>query len=164
MRAKLNGTELFFDVDGSALRLEGGRLTTKPTLIALHGGPRLDHAYLKPGLGPLREHAQVLYVDLRAQGQSGRPPVASGTLEQMADDVTPLCWLLGIGRPVIFGHSAGGFVALHMAVCHPGLVGGLILCDTSPTLAPSRMAASRRRHWRRALGPRSLRRQADFRG
>jgi pimeloyl-ACP methyl ester carboxylesterase len=41
-------------------------------------------------------------------------------------------WLLGIERPVIFGHSAGGFVALHMAVRHPEFVGGLILCDSTP--------------------------------
>jgi pimeloyl-ACP methyl ester carboxylesterase len=37
---------------------------------------------------------------------------------------------------VLFGHSAGGFVALHLAIRHPDLPGGLILCDTGPTLAP----------------------------
>lgn len=54
----------------------------------------------------------------------------------MADDVAELCELLGIDHPVLFGHSAGGFVALHLAIRHPGLPGGLILCDTGPTLVP----------------------------
>jgi proline iminopeptidase len=54
----------------------------------------------------------------------------------MADDVAELCALLGIREPVVFGHSAGGFVALHLALRHHGLASGLILCDTAPTLAP----------------------------
>jgi proline iminopeptidase len=136
LRAKLNGTEIYFDVDGAELRLADGRLVKKPTLIALHGGPGFDQGYLRPGLGPLRDHAQVVYVDLRGQGRSGRPPIASCTLEQMADDVASLCKLLEIERPIVFGHSAGGFVAQHMAIRHPGLVHGLILCDSAATLAP----------------------------
>ena len=53
----------------------------------------------------------------------------------MADDVAALCRALAIERPVIFGHSAGGFVALHLALRHPTLPAGLILCHTTPTLA-----------------------------
>lgn len=136
MRAALNGTEIYFDIDGPELRIADGRLEKKPTLIALHGGPGFDHGYLRPGLGPLRDHAQVVYVDLRSQGRSGRPPLATFTLEQAADDVAALCKLLDIEHPIVFGHSAGGFVALNMAIRHPALVGGLILCDSAATLAP----------------------------
>jgi proline iminopeptidase len=136
MRAQLNRTEIFFDVVGPQLELAGDQLTTRPTLVALHGGPGFDHGYLRPGLDPLAADAQVVYVDLRGQGRSGRPPLASCTLEQMADDVAGLCRLLGIDRPVVLGHSAGGFVALHLAVRHPDLAGGLVLCHTAPTLAP----------------------------
>jgi proline iminopeptidase len=126
----------YFDVDGTGLDITNGQLTTRPTLIALHGGPSFDHGYLRPGLGPLREHAQVIYVDLRGQGWSARPPIETCTLEQWADDVASLCQMLEIERPVVFGHSAGGFVAMQLAICHPGLVGGLILCDSSSTLSP----------------------------
>ena len=80
MQAQLNGTELFFDIAGD-------RSATGPTLVALHGGPGFDHAYLRPGLDPLAAWAQVVHVDLRGQGRSGRPPLATCTLEQMADDV-----------------------------------------------------------------------------
>jgi proline iminopeptidase len=136
VRIEVNGTQIYFDVDGTGLEITNEHLKKKPTLIALHGGPGFDHGYLRPGLGPLRDHAQVIYVDLRGQGRSARPPIESWTLEQWADDVAALCEALEIGRPVVFGHSAGGFVAMHLAIRHPGLVGGLILCDSSPTLAP----------------------------
>jgi proline iminopeptidase len=137
MRAKLNGTQLYFDIDGVGQRVSGGHLIDKPTLIALHGGLGFDHTYLRDGLGPLRTDAQVIYVDLRGQGRSGRPALASCTLEQMADDVAALCEMLDIERAFMLGHSAGGFVAMHAALRHPALVQGLILCGTSPTtMAP----------------------------
>jgi proline iminopeptidase len=53
----------------------------------------------------------------------------------MADDVGALCAQLGLDRPVLLGHSAGGFVALHAVLRHPGAVGGLVLCNTTATLA-----------------------------
>ncbi len=136
MRIEVNDTELYLDVDGAQLAVRAEGLQQRPTVVALHGGPGFDQGYLRPGLGPLREYAQVVYVDLRGQGRSGRPPVETCTLEQMADDVAALCGRLGVDRPVAFGHSAGGFVALHLALRHPDLIGGLILCDTAPTLQP----------------------------
>jgi proline iminopeptidase len=132
MRAHLNDTTIFFDVDGAGV--DGQR--ERPTIVALHGGPGLDHGCLRAGLRYLRELAQVVYVDLRGQGRSGRPPLETCTIEQSADDVAALCRLLGIAKPVVLGHSAGGFVAMHLAVRHPSLAGGLLLCNTSPTLAP----------------------------
>jgi len=136
LRIHVTGTELYIDVDGPELRVDGDRLAGRPTIVVLHGGPGFDQGYLRPGLGALSADAQVVFVDLRGQGRSGRPLVETCTLEQMADDVAELCALLGIGEPVVFGHSAGGFVALHLALRHPGLASGLILCDTAPTLAP----------------------------
>lgn len=132
MRAKLNGTDIYFDVDGTGLRTINGHVTEKPVIVALHGGLGFDHAYLRHGLGPLREQAQVVFVDLRGQGRSGRPKLASCTLEQMADDVAVLCDSLGIGSAFLLGHSAGGFVAMHAALRHPSLAAGLILCGSSP--------------------------------
>lgn len=134
MRVRVNDTQIYFDIEGAKLEVRGDRLAEKPTLIALHGGPGFDHGYLKPGLKPLCDHAQLIYVDLRGQGRSGRPPIESCTLEQMADDVASLCELLGVERPLVFGHSAGGFVAMHLALRYPQLPGGLILCDSSPAL------------------------------
>ncbi|PLQ00271.1 alpha/beta fold hydrolase [Cupriavidus pauculus] len=136
MLATLNGTELFFDIDGEGFRPTRGALLEKPVLVVIHGGLGFDHGYLKPGLSALRDLAQVLYVDLRGQGRSGRPPLETCTLEQMADDVAALCAHLGVGPVHVFGHSAGGFVAMHLALRHPNLVRGLVLCSSSPTVQP----------------------------
>lgn len=136
MKIQVSDTELYVDVDGLELRLDGNKLVERPTILALHGGPGFDQGYLRPGLSALSADAQVVFVDLRGQGRSGRPPVETCTLEQMADDVAELCAVLGIDTPIVFGHSAGGFVALHLVLRHPDLACGLILCDTAPTLTP----------------------------
>jgi proline iminopeptidase len=136
MRAKLNGTEIYFDVDGTGLRVTNGQFAEKPVIVALHGGLGFDHGYMRHGLGPLRDHAQVIFVDLRGQGRSGHPDLASCTLEQMADDVAALCETLGVSSAFMLGHSAGGFVAMHAALRHPSLVAGLILCGSSPAMRP----------------------------
>jgi proline iminopeptidase len=136
MFAEINGTRIFFDVEGAGLRVSGGELTVKPTVVALHGGPGFDHGYLRPGLSPLRDAAQVIYVDLRGQGRSDRPSLDTCTLEQMADDVAALCLLLGIEKPVLFGHSAGGFVAMNIALRHPHLPKGMVISGSSPSMAP----------------------------
>lgn len=136
MRATLNGTEIYFDISSGGLKVAPGELLPKPTLIALHGGLGFDHGYLRPGIDALGDEVQIVYVDMRGQGRSGRPAWETCTLEQMADDVAALCEYLGIERTLILGHSAGGFIAMHAALRHPALVAGLILCSTSPTLHP----------------------------
>jgi proline iminopeptidase len=135
MFADLNGTRLFFDIKGSGFAIDAGRLTAKPTIVVLHGGLGFDHAYLTPDLSRLSDVAQILFVDLRGQGRSDRVDLDTCSLEQMADDVVALCRNLGIETPVILGHSAGGFVALHLALRFPGFAGGFILCNSSPTTA-----------------------------
>ena len=136
MRIVVDGVSLYVDVEGAQLAVNGTRLIERPTIVALHGGPGFDQGYLRPGLGPLSAYAQVVFIDLRGQGRSGRPLVHSCTLERMADDVAELCDRLGIADPVVFGHSGGGFVALHLALRHPGTVRALILCNTNATLQP----------------------------
>jgi proline iminopeptidase len=132
MRLAIEDTELYFDVEGVGLAPEGEGMRARPVILALHGGPGFDHAYLKPFLSALTDTAQVVYLDLRGQGRSGRPPVESCTLERMADDVAAFCRALGLERPAVLGHSAGGFVALHLALRHPDVAGRLVLVDTSP--------------------------------
>jgi proline iminopeptidase len=136
MRAKLNNTEIYFDIEGAGLRNVDGKLEDKPVIIALHGGLGLDHGYLRHGVGNLRDDAQLIYVDLRGQGRSARTDLSTCSLEQMADDIAALCNMLGIERAFLLGHSAGGFVAMHTALRHPALTAGLILCGSSPTVRP----------------------------
>jgi pimeloyl-ACP methyl ester carboxylesterase len=131
MRIAVNDIELYFDVEGAGLVPDGMVMRERPTIVALHGGPGFDHAYFKPFLEPLTETAQIIYLDLRCQGRSSHPPVETCTLEQMADDVAAFCHALGLERPTILGHSAGGFVALTLAVRHPDVAGRYIFASTS---------------------------------
>ena len=131
MYGSINGVKLFFDCSGPDLVPTNQGMSERPTILALHGGPGFDHAYLKPGLAPIAEIAQIIYLDHRGQGRSESVSVTSCTIEQMADDAAELCRYLGLNRPVILGHSLGGFVALTLAIRHPDILSGLILCSTT---------------------------------
>jgi proline iminopeptidase len=126
MRAAVDGAELFYDVVGGGTQ----------TIVVCPGGPGFDHRHLRPGLDPLTADARLVYIDPRGTGDSSPVPIETCTLEQMADDVAALCRIVDLDRAIVFGHSAGGFVALHTALRHPGLVAGLVLSNTSPTFAP----------------------------
>jgi len=148
MRVPVNDTQLYFDVEGPGLVPDGTTMRERPVLLALHGGPGFDHTIFKPTLSALADAVQVVYLDLRGQGRSGRPAVESCTLEQMADDVAAFCRAVGLDRPIVLGHSAGGFVALNLAVRHPDVVGRLILVDTAAATADmgDAMSTLERRH------------------
>ena len=135
MRLSVNDTELYFDVEGAALVPDGPTMREHQAVLVLHGGPGFDHAYFKPSPSTLIDVAQLVYLDQRGQDRSGRVPVESCTIEQMADDAAVFCRTLGIERPVVLGHSFGGFVALHLALRHPDVVGSLILVDTAASSA-----------------------------
>jgi len=67
----VNGTWLWFDVDGPALVPEGRRMCDRPAVVLLRCGPgSFDHSYFKPDFEPLDKEAQVVYLDLRDHGRS----------------------------------------------------------------------------------------------
>lgn len=131
VRIAVNGTRLWFDIDGPALVPDGDRLRERPTLVLLHGGPGgFDHSYLRPHFAPLTDVAQVVSLDLRDHGRSARHDPEAWSFEICADDVRAFCDALGIHRPLVLGHSMGGFAALLYGARHPGHAGGLILQST----------------------------------
>jgi pimeloyl-ACP methyl ester carboxylesterase len=132
MQVEVNGAQLWFDIVGPSLVVDGPQLRTRPTLLAIHGGPAgYDHSYLRPHLDRLAGLAQVVYVDLPGHGRSDHADAATWSLERCADDLVALCDQLGIVRPLLFGHSMGGYVALLAALRHPGHAGGLLLQATA---------------------------------
>jgi proline iminopeptidase len=103
-------------------------------LIALHGGPGLDHRMFGDYLDPLGDELRLLLVDQRAQGRSDRPPEDTWTLEQMAADVTALARALGLDSYAVLGHSYGAFVALQHAVDFPGAAAQTIVSSGLPSV------------------------------
>ena len=131
MHTIVNGTRIWFDVDGAGLVADGPAMRQRPTVMLLHGGPGFDHSFFKPSHAPLVDIAQVVYVDHRGNGRSGYSEPASWTLDQWADDLRALFDRLGIERPVVLGLSFGGFVAQALALRHPDHVGRLVLSSTA---------------------------------
>lgn len=131
--AKVNGAEIYFDVEGSGLVPDGEVMKEKEVAFVLHGGPAMDHTYYKPHLSPLANDMQLIYVDHRNTGRSGRMPVESCTIEQMADDVEAVREYLGLGKVHVIGNSFGGMWALTYALRHPDALDKLVLITTSPS-------------------------------
>jgi pimeloyl-ACP methyl ester carboxylesterase len=132
MRVAVNGTRLWFDVEGAALEPSGSTMRGRPTLLLVHGGPgTYDHSYFKPWFGQLAADLQVVYLDLRGHGRSDWPDATDFSFEQCADDVRAFCDAVGLERPVVLGHSMGGFVAMLCGSRHPGHASGLIVVGTN---------------------------------
>lgn len=133
MFATINGTRLYFDVEGSGYVPIGDRMKHRPVLFAVHGGPGSDHSDFKPWLTPLADHMQIVYLDQRCNGQSERVDPATCTLEQLADDIEALRQYLGLGRIHLLGHSFGGMVAQVFATRHAASLDKLLLVNTAPS-------------------------------
>ncbi|HLK00205.1 MAG TPA: alpha/beta hydrolase [Streptosporangiaceae bacterium] len=131
MRVSLGDVTLWFDVSGPSVVVQGSTTTERPAMLAVHGGPGLDHINLKESLAPLAEHLQVVYYDQRGHGRSDRSGAEFWNLRTWADDLRRLCDALGLDKPVVLGSSFGGFVALAYAGLFPDHPGGIILANTT---------------------------------
>jgi pimeloyl-ACP methyl ester carboxylesterase len=146
MQIDVNGTRLWFDVDGPALVPEGDELRLRPTVVLVHGGPGIyDHSYFKPDFTRLAEQAQVVYVDLRGHGRSDWGDAGAWSFEACADDIRSLCDAVGIASPIVFGHSMGAPIVLLYGARHRGHAAGLIVQSGFARWDPPRMVDSFRR-------------------
>lgn len=130
MHLEVNGARLFFDVVGAKLSPEGEGMVERPTLVVLHGGPGFDHARMRPWFDRFSDTHQVLYLDHRGNGRSTGEP-DSWTLDQWGDDVHDLCQALGVERPVVYGLSFGGMVAMSYAQRHPEAPSKVVFASTA---------------------------------
>jgi proline iminopeptidase len=146
MHLDVNGTRLWFDVDGPALVPGTRGMRQRPAVVLVHGGPGVyDHSYLKPDFARLAEHAQVIYLDLRGHGRSDWGDAAQWSFEACADDIRAFCDTAGIASPVVFGHSMGAPIVLLYGARHPGHAAGLIASSGFARWDPPRMVEGFRR-------------------
>ena len=103
MHIRVNGVQLFFDVEGAKLVPDGPAMREKPTLLLLHGGPGFDHSIYRPAYSTLSDIAQVIFLDHRGNGRSEDGPSEAWNLAQWGDDVHAFCDVLGIVDPIVLG-------------------------------------------------------------
>jgi proline iminopeptidase len=146
MHVEVNGVRLWFDVNGTKLVPDGPRMRERPTVVLVHGGPAsYDHSYFKPDFAPLAREAQLVYVDLRDHGRSERSSPEAWSFEVCADDLHAFCDTVGIQHPIVYGHSAGGCVAMLYGARHPGHAAALILQSTAARFDVTRLVEGFRR-------------------
>lgn len=97
-----------------------------PALFLLHG--LSSNARYWERLARRFPHRRLVAFDQRAHGASGAPPDGY-SLEALTGDAAFAIEALGLGRPVVAGHSWGAFVALDLAAARPDLVAGIATID-----------------------------------
>jgi len=100
---------------------------TKREALLLHGGPGLTEY-----LTPLATELDGLMTMARYQ-QRGLAPSAVGgdvSVEGHVADAIQVVDELGWKRPVLIGHSWGGYLAMHLAAAHQGKIGALVIIDS----------------------------------
>lgn len=122
-----------------------------PLRLVLHGGPGLDHTYLRPWLDPLGRERTLVYADLRGHGRSGVPPTSEDyTLALASGDLDRWIELRAQGQPVdLLAHDFGAAVALELASRHPEHVRRVVLLAPLSEASQLRVVARRSRE---ALG------------
>ena len=106
-----------------------------PAILCLAGLTRNsgDFRFVLPFLTDYR----VIRMDYRGRGQSDWADDASTySVAQEAADAIALLDHLGVARATILGTSRGGLIAMLLAATHPQRLGGAILNDIGPEIAP----------------------------
>ena len=107
-------------------------------LLLLHGHPQ-THAMWHRVAPKLAERFELVLMDLRGYGDSGRPAAgeqsANYAKREMARDAVEVMRRLGHERFQVLAHDRGARVAHRLALDHPQAVERVLLLDIAPTLA-----------------------------
>jgi pimeloyl-ACP methyl ester carboxylesterase len=113
----------------------------KLPVLCLHGLTRnsADFEDLAPWIAA--QGRRVLVPDTRGRGRSSwDPQPLNYTPATYAGDVLALIDAAGVGRALIVGTSMGGIIAMVLAGMRPLAIGGAVLNDVGPSLAPEGLA------------------------
>jgi len=105
-----------------------------PEILLLHGGNQSAHSWDLVSLH-LADRYHVVALDQRGHGDSEWSREQDYSVGAMAADAAAFVGELGLSRPVVFGHSMGGRVAMHLALDHPEVaVAAFVIVDVGPEL------------------------------
>lgn len=127
------------DVDGATITYRAWGKPGDPVAVLVHGGAA--HAGWWDHVAPhLADTNRVVAIDLSGHGDSDRRERYS--LDAWATEVLAVATAEGDSRPVVFGHSMGGFVALTVAKVFGDRVKGVVAIDS-----PVREASPEAKAW-----------------
>jgi haloacetate dehalogenase len=126
------------DVERDGVPLRVRHAGQGAALLLLHGHPQ-THAMWHRVAPQLAGRFQVVLMDLRGYGDSGRPDAGEGSAayarREMARDAMAVMQSLGHARFQVLAHDRGARVAHRLALDHPQAVQRLMFLDIAPTLA-----------------------------
>jgi pimeloyl-ACP methyl ester carboxylesterase len=131
------------DVEGAPVRYRAWGDPDAPGLVLVHGGAA--HSGWWDHVAPLLTSHRVVALDLTGHGDSGRREVYD--MHQWAREVVAVAAAERLARPVVVGHSMGGWVAVTVGVEHGGAVAAVAYIDSPLNDQPPEEArlAERRR-------------------
>ncbi len=112
-------------------------------LVFVHGGGAHAH-WWTPVAATFASEFRVAALDLSGHGDSGQRERYS--LEQWTREVMAVADDAGMqGRPVVIGHSMGGFVTIATAALNSDRLAGVVVCDSPVTESDPEIGAYRLR-------------------
>jgi pimeloyl-ACP methyl ester carboxylesterase len=105
---QINGLRMYYEVIGAGT-----------PLLLIHGGTVTSQMWA-PFIPSFAAHFQVIAPDSRGHGRTDNP-TGGFSYRLMAEDMASLIQTLGLHKPLVFGYSDGGQIALEMGICYPGL-------------------------------------------
>jgi pimeloyl-ACP methyl ester carboxylesterase len=121
-------TDAFTEVDGCPIHYLAWGTEGRRGLVFVHGGGAHAH-WWTPLAATFASQFRVAAIDLSGHGDSGHREVYD--IGQWTDEVASVARHAGIdGRPVVIGHSMGGFITIATAALHGDEVEGVIICDS----------------------------------
>jgi pimeloyl-ACP methyl ester carboxylesterase len=103
-------------------------------ILFLHGGGLNAHTWDLVCL-MLRHRYHCLALDQRGHGDSEWEPTADYRFDAQVADVEGFIEKLNLKRPLLVGHSMGGFAAMGYAIRHAASMAGLVLVDIAPEIS-----------------------------
>jgi pimeloyl-ACP methyl ester carboxylesterase len=115
---------------GPPVELSVRPMGTGAPIVLLHGIAG-DHTMWNPVAGDLAKDHRILAPDLRGHGKTPFPPGSSMAFPELADDVLAMMDREHVDRAHLVGLSAGGFLALTIALSHPDRVRSVTLVSSA---------------------------------
>jgi pimeloyl-ACP methyl ester carboxylesterase len=128
--AEVNGIKLFYATIGHG-----------PAVVLLHGG-LANSDYWGNQVRALAPHHQVILVDSRGHGRSGRNATPFG-YDLMANDVVALLDHLGLRRADIVGWSDGAIIGIDLALRHRDRIGRVFAFAANTNLSGLNMGVEK---------------------